>query len=713
MKLHWLLFACLLCPAALIAQNYQPNWESLDQRPVPQWFKDAKFGIFIHWGVYSVPAYTPKGNYAEWYQRWLMDKSFNGQVTNWHQQQYGNTTYYQLANQFKAELFDADAWAQLFEQSGARYIVLTSKHHDGFCLWPSKEADKHWGFPWTAAEVGPKRDLINELFTAVSKTSVKPGLYYSLYEWYNPLWLKDRNKYVAEHEIPQIKDLLKRYHPYVLWTDGEWEMSAEQWKSKELLAWMYNSSPVKDSIVVNDRWGKEVRFHHAGFFTPEYQPNLDFDNHYWEESRGIGFSYGYNRTEDAWDYNSAQSLVLQLVDKVSRGGNFLLDIGPDAHGKIPPVMQERLLSMGQWLKINGEAIYNTTRWKQASQWSEGKTGYKAAHGEDPILKTTISPNPGYAVKEAFFTYNENTNTLYAILPRYPDNNTFILNHAHLPQNITVSFLATGEPLKWENKDSAAWIHLPAYNPNKITAPEAFVIKITGYGRYTPAPRIQVNYPSNKITPQLTITGYKGYPVHYTTDGTTPTEASPLYKKPFTVEQTSLVQAVAFGNALPSTVTAEKAVAYNRLPAVQVKQVAPGVRYQYFEADNDLGISLISTQEPKRTGITQQINLKEKSRDEKFAFSFTGYINIPADNMYTFSTVADDGCQLMIDENMVVDNDGAHTAQEASGKISLKKGYHAIKVMYFDAGGDNKLEVYLQPQGQAKNILPAAWLYHAP
>ncbi|PWU02447.1 MAG: alpha-L-fucosidase, partial [Bacteroidetes bacterium] len=241
------------------AQNYQPTWESLDKREVPEWYRDAKFGIFIHWGVYSVPAWTPKGNYSEWYQYWLNKKGFNGAVVDYHNKKFGeNTSYYQLAPQFKAELYNPDEWAKLIEQSGAKYVVLTSKHHDGFALWPSKQASQTWGFPWNAAEVGPHRDLLGDLFKAIRKTSVHAGMYYSLYEWFNPLWLNDKPRYVAEHMWPQMKDLINTYQPDVFWTDGEWEGPAELWKSQQFLAWLYNDSPVKDKIVVNDRWGSGV-----------------------------------------------------------------------------------------------------------------------------------------------------------------------------------------------------------------------------------------------------------------------------------------------------------------------------------------------------------------------------------------------------------------------------------------------------------------------
>jgi len=170
-------------------EKYQPTWESLDSRPIPEWFQDAKFGIFIHWGPYSVPAWSPKGTYTEWYQYWLQGKSLFGngnfkgdEVAVHHEKTYGKDfTYYDFGEEFKADLFNPDEWAQLIENSGAKYTVLTTKHHDGFTLWPSKEANDR-GFAWNSVDIGPKHDLVGELTTAVNKTNVKMGLYYSLYE---------------------------------------------------------------------------------------------------------------------------------------------------------------------------------------------------------------------------------------------------------------------------------------------------------------------------------------------------------------------------------------------------------------------------------------------------------------------------------------------------------------------------------------------------
>ncbi|WP_153797751.1 alpha-L-fucosidase [Foetidibacter luteolus] len=469
------------------SQTYQPNWQSLDTRPIPQWYKNSKFGIFIHWGVYAVPGFAPKGNYSEWYQYALETK--DSATVAYHKINFNNAPYYKFQERFTADLFNPDEWAQLFEQSGAKYIVLTSKHHDGFCLWPSKEASRDWGFPWNAVEAGPKRDLLGDLFAAVRKTSVHPGMYYSLYEWYNPLWKKDHKEYVDKHMLPQAKELLTKYQPDVFWTDGEWDESDTTWRATEFLSWAYNQSPVKNTLVTNDRWGRGIRFKHGQFFTPEYQPELDFKDHYFEESRGMGFSYGYNRNEDAWDYNSTQSLILQLADKVSRGGNFLLDIGPDEHGKIPPIMQERLLQIGDWIKANGESIYNTVRWKETEQWSAGKRDYKPVRkegdfkaGGDYMLKITIDPEPGYAVKEVMFTYNPETNTLYGILPTYPNSKKLELKNIALPAATQVSLLGSNQKLVFATTGNGTTIQLPEYNPNSFKAPYAFVIKMEGYGR---------------------------------------------------------------------------------------------------------------------------------------------------------------------------------------------------------------------------------------
>jgi alpha-L-fucosidase len=357
----------------IISQTYKPTWESLDKRPVPTWFENAKFGIFIHWGVYSVPSWaSTKGSvyekYAEWYWNRVNSDTPLQSFVDFHKKTYGEKVHYQdFVNQFKAELFNPDQWAEIIKNSGAKYVVLTSKHCEGFALWPSSES-----LNWNSVDVGPHRDLCGDLTNAVKKQGLKMGFYYSLYEWFNPVYKSNPAKYVDEHMIPQMKDLVTRYKPDILWADAEWEHTSSEWKSPEFLAWLFNDSPVKDNIAINDRWGKDTRGKHGGYYTTEYNL-VDNENvkekvidHPWEECRGIGSSFGYNRNENLEDYNSSEALIHVLIEKVARGGNLLLDIGPTADGRIPVIMQQRLADIGSWLKINGESIYNSRVWNHAS-----------------------------------------------------------------------------------------------------------------------------------------------------------------------------------------------------------------------------------------------------------------------------------------------------------------------------------------------------------
>ncbi|MCF8368628.1 MAG: alpha-L-fucosidase [Bacteroidales bacterium] len=383
MKKYLLVILCLFFIKGVLSQAYQPTWESLDKRPVPAWFEDAKFGIFIHWGVYSVPAYRPLeeglyASYAEWYYARVYKNEKSGGKA-FHDKNYGEDfEYRQFAPIFKAELWDPDQWAKLFKDSGAKYVVLTSKHHDGYCLWPTKSPYKK---DWNSMEVGPKRDLVGELTEAVRKEGLKMGLYYSIVEWESsktsrtqtgyhiPLDHVEKYKipeteYVDKHLLPQLKELVNNYQPSLIFADGgEWDGTEEYWKTKEFLSWLYNESLVKDEVVVNDRFAKGMPGHHGDYYSSEYKDaNLDYQ-HPWEESRGIGGSYGFNRAENLEDYSTSGELINELIDIVSRGGNLLLNVGPTADGRIPVIMQQRLKDIGDWLKVNGEAIYGTKPWK--------------------------------------------------------------------------------------------------------------------------------------------------------------------------------------------------------------------------------------------------------------------------------------------------------------------------------------------------------------
>jgi len=426
--------------------HYENNWASLNSRPVPAWFSDAKFGIFIHWGLYSVPAYTQKGSYSEWYMRQIEDPA--SEAYTFHKRVYGAQAKYEdFVSGFKAELFDAKKWADLFQKSGAKYINLVSKHHDGFCLYKS---DYAWN--WNSVDVGPHRDFARELKDALEGTGVRFGVYHSVYEWFHPLYLKDPEQYALQHLIPMLKELVETYQPATLFTDGEWEHPSSVWHSTEFLQWLYNESSVKDFIVPNDRWGNETRGHLGGNFTTEYGfiegntriEDVELDRPF-EECRGIGRSFGLNRNEDLSDYLSAKELLELLCDLVSKGGNFLLNIGPAADGTIPVIMEERLLQMGDWLRVNGEAIYGTQLYTKASQ------------------------------KDVYYTRKDET--VYAILNRFPFGEQ-VLELVDYEPGLQASLLGSDAVLHLSSCGGKVKITFPPINPDTVDSQWLYTIKLT-------------------------------------------------------------------------------------------------------------------------------------------------------------------------------------------------------------------------------------------
>ncbi len=453
MKKILVILTVILITQIAFSQKYESNWESIDSRPVPQWFEDIKFGIFIHWGVYAVPAWAPAdadigvyAKYSEWYWWRIMEDSKAGKMfRDYHDKMYGKDFLYQdFAGDFKAEHWDPTQWSELFKRAGAKYVVLTSKHHEGFTLWPSEQS---WN--WNSVDVGPHRDICGDLSKAVKDAGLRMGMYYSLYEWFNPLYHDNIDKYVDDHMIPQMKDLVTRYEPDILWTDGEWDHPSEKWKSTEFLAWLYNESPVKDRICINDRWGKETRSHHGGYFTTEYdlihEGTSGKIEKAWEECRGIGTSFGYNQMETPDNYMSSKALIDLLIQKVSSGGNLLLDVGPTADGRIPAIQQQRLYDIGDWLKVNGEAIYETRKWEGA--------------------KENKIPN-GYFTKKG--------NDLYLILTQFPESYVIIKG---LSGERQISMLGYDKPIIYSKSGQSVTITPPKLTPDESINKHAWVFKI--------------------------------------------------------------------------------------------------------------------------------------------------------------------------------------------------------------------------------------------
>jgi alpha-L-fucosidase len=389
-------------------------------RDTPAWFRDAKFGIIIHWGLYSVPGWAPlddsvvrlleagregpdgdpasdplaRHSYAEWYQNSAL---LDGPTRDYHRATYGGRDY----GDFRAPFADAvrgwapESWAELFAASGARYVIPVTKHHDGFLLWPSTIAHPN-RTGWST-----ERDVIGELGEAVRDRDLRYGLYYSG----GPDWTFDhlpiRRMVDVASSVPDgreyvryvdahWRELIRRYRPSILWNDIGYPPAAEP---DRLIADYYAEIP---DGVVNDRFGAaqhDVR-------TPEYARRAEIDPEVWETVRAVGLSFGWNRQET--EFLSVAELVRLLVDVVSKNGNLLLGVTPDDRGDIPPPQQKLLHGIGRWLAVHGEAIYGTRPWTTA----EATTGdglpvrFTRRHSEHRDILYGIVPGASAAAAAA-------------------------------------------------------------------------------------------------------------------------------------------------------------------------------------------------------------------------------------------------------------------------------------------------------------------------
>jgi alpha-L-fucosidase len=378
------------------------NWDRF-KRDAPQWYTDAKFGIFIHWGAYSLPAFGepigelgtmeakkwfPHNPYAEWYFNTIRIEGSPAQ--KYHQETFGGAPYDNFLDQWKAEKFDPDKWAELFAYSGAQYVLPTTKHHDGIALWQAPGTGTR-----NTVDRGPKRDLIGDIATAVRKNGLHFGVYYSGgLDWsitnlppHNDEYELERpsdaaySMYCYEHVV----DIIDRYKPEVIFNDINWPDFSKregEYSLPALFDYYYAKVPTG---LVNDRWGVP----HHDYKTSEYKMNLHVeDGGVWENNRGIGYSFGYNQLENDEHYLDLPKLLHHFLDIISRGGNLLLNVGPTASGEIPELQQRVLREMGDWMKINSEAVYKS------------HSAPEFAASESPFLRWTGVDNRAFAFIEA-------------------------------------------------------------------------------------------------------------------------------------------------------------------------------------------------------------------------------------------------------------------------------------------------------------------------
>ncbi|KAK7102827.1 hypothetical protein V1264_020994 [Littorina saxatilis] len=420
-----------LCLAALTTLSqgvtYQPNWASIDSRPLPAWYDQSKLGIFVHWGVFSVPSIS-----SEWFwERWQGEKP-DPKVVQFMKDNYRpDFTYGDFGKEFTAEFFDADQWAKIFEASGAKYIVFVSKHHEGYTNWPSK-----YSFNWNSMDVGPNRDIVGELATAVRKTDLIFGLYHSLFEWFHPLYLQDKannfttQDFVARKTMPELFEIVNKYKPEVIWSDGDWEAPDVYWNSTNFIAWLYNESPVKDTVVTNDRWGIGVTCHHGGYLTcmDRYNPGVK-QNRKFENAMTIDkASWGFRRNAYLEDYLTMDELIKTLIVTVSCGGNLLVNVGPTKYGMIAPIYEERLRDLGQWMQVNGDGIYGSHPWTYQND--------------------TKNPDVWYTMKA-----DGSSKDVYAFVLKWPTNDVLTLG-APVPTSTTkVTLMGYQAPLNFTKTGS--------------------------------------------------------------------------------------------------------------------------------------------------------------------------------------------------------------------------------------------------------------------
>lgn len=540
MQLFKRLTIVLLFTSHLFCLNNALAQKSEDSRM--DWWREAKFGLFVHWGLYAVPAgeYNGKTNYGEWI---MQEASIPVQE------------YEKFAPQFNPTQFDADAWVKLAREAGMKYLVITSKHHDGFCLWPSAfgkyNIEKSTPF---------KRDILAELAVACKKYGVVFCLYHSIMDWHHPQQNKaEMGLYTENYLKPQLRELIEKYDPGVLWFDGEWIEEWDQKMGDELYAWLRK---IKPNLIINNRVSKGRngmqgmnKNNAAGDFgTPEQEILEELPNADWETCMTMNNHWGYNKTDNDW--KSTHQLIWNLVDVVSKGGNYLLNIGPDATGIIPPASVTRLKQIGQWTKTHEEAIYGIEPWRSFNdgeniRYAQNKAGevlIYAKHwpGKKLIIRK-LKPNKGAAIRMIGQSYN----------------------------------------LSWKQGTDGIEINMP----ENFKAKENEVVVFATKGEFQPISKSpQIGNAAESATGFKVITGpakvvistsSKNALIRYTLNGSNPNSHSPVYKQPIPANTNTNIKAVAYEpGKMPSEISTLKLVkgkyALNLLtkPAAQYTALGP-------------------------------------------------------------------------------------------------------------------------------------------
>ncbi|MFC2099081.1 alpha-L-fucosidase [Bacteroidota bacterium] len=458
-----ILLALVACNSSQVPEEkFSADWESMKQFEVPEWFLDAKFGIYFHWGVFSVPAYE-----TEWYSHWMYVDGHD--INAYHKEHYGPVNefgYKDFIPMFTAEKFNADEWAELFKASGAKFAGPVAEHADGFAMWDSKLTS------FDAMDMGPKRDIVGEISAAIRKQDMKFITTFHhqwLYAWY-PTW--DENSgttdpansdlygpivpstawvMALEDPVPMPdEDFCKRWHSRLIEVIDKYEPDLIYFDNKlDLIDTAYTLDFLSYYYNQAESWGKDVLVTYKFHDIKPWAGVLDLERARMSEKKDFPWLTDDSVDWGSWcnvqnpDYKSTNRLIDFLIDVVSKNGAVLLNITPTAEGEIPEPVQERLLEMGEWLAINGEAIYETRTWKV---YGEGPTEVVEGHLSE-------RKNADNTAEDIRFT--QNGNNLYAICLDIPENKSLTIRTLNAENGIdqqsisNISLLGSDQKISWE------------------------------------------------------------------------------------------------------------------------------------------------------------------------------------------------------------------------------------------------------------------------